>query len=692
MNLNKKYNNIFFWSFLLITILAGLYFRLKGLGKWPLAVDEYYIVKSSENILKYGLPKWDVGGYYTRGLPQQYLTTFLLLLGLKAEFASRIIPVVANLLAIPVLYLIAKKVSGKTLAAALVFVFTFSLWEVEFARFARMYAMFQTIFIWYLYFLYKYILESDDKAFKWLWILSSFSVFVYEGSIFLVLLNFLSIFWDKNKNTFNPFSFDVYRGKVLKILICIGILLIAYGFLTTDFRTLYQQNNLPPDILNFSQAQENSGVLRVPVLLIQTISTSPIWSFLLIIPLSINLFVFYRIVKLETSILKRAAAGILLFFSFLNLLGLVIVALLIFIMIGWLIPEDIIKKSQWEIKIRKIFPSKPIRYFILAGSVNFIFWILFALNTTAWHKFFPNQNISGAIPAIKSLVKESINYPYFYETFVLFRDTVPIITVIYILLIGILFIYIFKKYYDKDVIPLRLLSFLFIFLILMQNTLNLTYFDTRYFFFLYPFILLLSLISLERIIVFFVKKNSFSKVLFGMAVIPLLLFSEDFELKHLLNIDSAEINFRKNLSLPLVIHYYPRLDTEAPDDLVDKESKKDDITITNEQLSEFYLDKLDYIFRDYKGAEFSSESVLKGTKERWTNAKLIYRYSDLNNMIDTSHHRTWLIINTTWAWAVPGLDSLIIKYKPYLYYKSIDGKTLLYKITYKSPYGKASIE
>jgi hypothetical protein len=350
-------------------------------------------------------------------------------------------------------------------------------------------------------------------------------------------------------------------------------------------------------------------------------------------------------------------------------------------MIGWLALKDIIGKSQ-SIDGRFIMmPSKQFKYFVFAALINFVFWIAYAINTTTWHKFFPGQNISGAIPAIKPILKESINYPYFYETFALFRETIPIITGISLVLISVLFIYILINYRDKDVLPLRLLSFTFIILILLQNTLNLSYFDTRYFFFLYPLILLLSLVSLERVINYFIKRDSLKKIFFGLAIIPLLTLLEDFEMKHLINIDSKEINFRENMSLPLMIHYYPRWDSETLADIVDKESNQNDIIIANEQAIEFYLNRLDYIFKDYRGVEFSGESVLKGTKERWTNAKLIYRYFDLNRLIDTTSTRTGLILNATWAGAIPELNSLINKYEPYLYHKGLDDRTLLYKIT-----------
>lgn len=234
------------------------------------------------------------------------------------------------------------------------------------------------------------------------------------------------------------------------------------------------------------------------------------------------------------------------------------------------------------------------------------------------------------------------------------------------------------NYYKKEVFHYRFLLFLLLFLVLAQNTLNLTYFETRYFFFLYPLILLLILLSLERIINLITKRNYLNKLAFGLSLIAVLIFSEDFQANHLLNIDSKGINFRMNFSLPLTEHYYPRWDIETPAEVVNKESAKDDIIIINEHICEFYLNRLDYTFKDYKGADFPGESVLNGTKERWTNAKLIYKYSALNQMIDNNHQRIWLLINEMWA--LEELDSVITKYEKYLYFTSIDEHILLYKI------------
>ena len=54
-------------------LLVGLYARFVGLGVWPFGVDEFYISRSIDNILRTGLPHFPCGGLYTRGLVYQYL-------------------------------------------------------------------------------------------------------------------------------------------------------------------------------------------------------------------------------------------------------------------------------------------------------------------------------------------------------------------------------------------------------------------------------------------------------------------------------------------------------------------------------------------------------------------------------------------------------------------------------------------
>lgn len=186
-----KNSNFIYWSVIFVAVIIGTIIRLKGLGKWSLALDEYYIVKSAENILKYGLPQFPQGGYYDRGILLQYFISILLTLGIKAELAARILPVLANLITIPPTYLIAKRIGNKYIALVTVVIFSFSIWEIEFARFARMYTMFQAVFMWYIYLALIDYENKNFKNYKWLLFLSGLSIFIYEGSLFLAVFNFI---------------------------------------------------------------------------------------------------------------------------------------------------------------------------------------------------------------------------------------------------------------------------------------------------------------------------------------------------------------------------------------------------------------------------------------------------------------------------------------------------------------------
>src|SRR5437660_9255559 len=111
-----------------LALAAGTYFRLKGLAKSPFGIDEYYIASSVRNILEHGLPQFDCGGYYTRGLLLQYLAAPLFKYGSNDELYFRLITVISNLLTIPALYLLGRQIAGSAVACFIVVLFSISIW------------------------------------------------------------------------------------------------------------------------------------------------------------------------------------------------------------------------------------------------------------------------------------------------------------------------------------------------------------------------------------------------------------------------------------------------------------------------------------------------------------------------------------------------------------------------------------
>lgn len=167
-----------------VAVAFGAYARLYGLGIWPWAENEYYIAQSVSNIIKHGVPAFDCGGYYMRGLPLQYLIAPLFALGVSPEFAARLVNAAFSFAALTGVYFLGKRLSGVTVACVSVALLSLSLWEIEFARFVRMYTPFQAIFLFYLLALHRVVVDRQSTAYVGLWLLSLVGAVTWEGGAF----------------------------------------------------------------------------------------------------------------------------------------------------------------------------------------------------------------------------------------------------------------------------------------------------------------------------------------------------------------------------------------------------------------------------------------------------------------------------------------------------------------------------
>src|SRR5580658_8727212 len=96
-----------------IALIVGIYARFKGLGTAPFAVDEYYLARSIEGILRTGLPSFECGGFYTRGLILQYSAAAIQSSGASGEFGPRIISALSSLACMPAVFLIGRRIHGR---------------------------------------------------------------------------------------------------------------------------------------------------------------------------------------------------------------------------------------------------------------------------------------------------------------------------------------------------------------------------------------------------------------------------------------------------------------------------------------------------------------------------------------------------------------------------------------------------
>jgi hypothetical protein len=650
------------WQILILslTVLIGLAIRLKGLGKWPLAIDEYYIVKSVENILKSGLPEWPNGGYYLRGLIYQYSVAGLILIGLKAEFAVRIIPVLLDVIVLIPLYQLNKKISGKLTAILLVILFSFSLWEIEFARFGRMYVPFQTLFIFYVLFMYKFIIKNERKYFKWILILSFLSIFIYEGAIFIALLNFIIFFWDKEKR---EFRLDYIKNKINYpgILICIIILttIFIYNmFKVTDLSNLY-----PPGYTETHNHMFGGKLFNEPQILLTTIPDNIYWLIPLLFVIAFTGFSIIRILRLNDKIfINKLMTSFLLFISIFNLFGLVLTLGIIFLLLNWLSLKDL-KKKDFLIAISAVI-------------VNMIFWFLYAYSTNSWYKFFLPFEGQTTIAVFKKISLMLFNFPDLYFEFLIYLTTVPVQTLIFIVGIPAIILSTLNKKYISSLNE-RFILFILLLLILLVTSIDTELMETRYTFFLFPLVLLIFLLFFKVLSDLIVRNRINANITLVAFTIIYLILSDDFSLKHMINIDSKEYNFRMVYDVNKTRHYYPRWDVKTPAEIVNKESKEDDIIIIDEFNVEYYLNRFNYAYVNYNNADFTIFSVNGGKNERWTDAPLIYTNQHLLDIIKTVKKDVWFITILK-----PELYEINFaeNFREYLHYKSLDKTIFVYKI------------
>jgi hypothetical protein len=654
----------FIWGLLVfIALLLGVYFRLKGINKWPLALDEFYLYKSVTNILTKGIPEFNAGGYYLRGILYQYISAFISLFGTNNELAARLPAVIFNLATIPAIYLLGRKLLNKKLAIIFVVLFSFSLWEIEISRFARMYTFFQMIFAWYIYFLHQYLFENNTKALKWILGLSFISIFVYEASIFIILLNFLIFLWNETSKKIE-FNIRNLKKHSFSLISAIIILLLALIYILYDFRSLNAQNLLPPELSDYFENIAKQSKIRKPIILVLTSPFSLMGALMAFVLISLNSFSYKKIIK-KTDLDNYAKFSVVtaLLLSILNLYSVLIIIFSIFLLIEW------VKISDFKKLYLSLFAT------IL---INFILQSIFAIADPNWQTLTSYRLEPGVLSSLKIIWKEFLNYPNFYELFALFRDTYKFQTLITLLLLPIGAVILISRD-DKEYKAKKLFFALLGILLFIVTLINTQYFETRYFFFLYTLFLLCLLISIESISKFLFN-NEAIKISFTYLILTLFVFiSEDYKINHIVNIDSAEINFRKGMSKKLRDHFYPRWDSRSVAEIININAVEDELIISNEQISSFYLKRLDYLYRNYTSNDFKLESVNKGQNERWTDAKLIYKYENLKNLLNTEKTK-WLFINKTYGMQEFNEMGFFDYMHQYLFYSSIDGTSFLYKL------------
>jgi hypothetical protein len=639
---------------MVLAIAFGTYVRFKGLGQWPLTMDEYYIFKPIQNILRLGVPAFECGGYYVRALLYQYAMAPLIAAGLGAEFSLRLAAALSNLLAIPAIYWLGKRLSGRTVACASVILFSLSLWEIEFSRFGRMYAPFQTVFVWYLVFLHRCVVDQDKASARWMYAFSVLGIFLWEGGIFLALLNFTPLLFRLN---YTPIK--EVLGK--DFLVSIAILLLSTAYMTSVFwfGGSSESNHFPQD-LSAIPRHGSASEGPFPLMLWETLSSHREWLLPFLLVVTGSAWAIYRVCRQAAlPFAPRLGLAIVIALSVANLFGLAIGCIVLLVLLNWINPRSL--------------PLPALRIAAIAAAASFIFWVAYGLATDTWHRFFPPF---GSEQLLKKLFVVLFKYPNILDQIVYpWLAAIPLTVMLFGALSAIATVIAVFGGHGRENTALRIMLFILALLTLCIGALD-TKDTTRYTFFLVPVLFLTSATALYKSISVSLPGRNLREITYGLAMAMLIWLSDDFRLDHMLRIDSMEINYRLVYDEAKKNHYFPRFDYRTPAEYVNRQRGEADVVINSLPPTNHYLDRMDYYYINDQHWDFWHVSCDLGSKDRWSNAPLIHSPQALFNLVESAETTVWLLLRHNYWFD----NDIYTRYRENIVYKSVDGVFDVYRI------------
>jgi hypothetical protein len=597
-----------------VAVLAGAYWRFRGLSSAPFAVDEYYLARSIENVLRTGIPAFDCGGLYMRGIVLQYTAAVMQLGGLTPEFAPRLISAICSLLTLPAVFLLGRRTRGPIVGLLAVTIMALSVWEIEMARFGRMYAPFQAIFLWYVVFFLRYVIDRETRALYPMLGLSVLGPLVWEGGVFLPLANILSSFvprWPQS----------LARRDWLYLLSCTLLLGLAVWFVTADFRG-YNADSWPPGYSrSLSTAVPDSLTsLRMPL---GSLRRHIAWIGAALVPLAATLFSLRWIWSLRSRpflVVGLSAMLIAAVFHQFLLLGAIGLLLLLTQLISW--QELFSRRALW---------------FNAALVLFFVFWIAYGIAIIDWR----GLNSRGLARSAATLVYQLFKFPDMVG--VVIRPWARAVPHLGLALLGLIALAIYRVVrYDSASDYERTLLTLFLVLLLAASASPAPRQETRYVFFLYPVVIVIAVSTIAWAVALVTSRRAIASAATSIIALGGFAFSEDLNPRHVLHIDSPEETFRVNMTPAMQSHLVFREDYRSLSFWLKHYRAPDDLVVNGVHGFDHYYSSINYFYVEEHSPNFPDWTCRRGSVDRWSNYPLLYSVEGLTARV-TERSKAYLV-------------------------------------------------
>jgi hypothetical protein len=575
-------------------VLIGLYGRFKGLGTWPLGVDEFYISRSIDRVLSTGIPGFACGGYYTRGLLYQYLVAALRMGGLSPEFAGRFVAGLCSLLVLPSAYLLGKRAQGPLTGWLTLIILCVSIWEIEMARFGRMYAPFQAVFACYLLFYLRYTVDGNAAALRWMVVLSVVGVLTWEGGTLLGAANLFAVIQVQDKGRLE-------RGEWRRL----GGLLLLLALLYAASRDLRggAGSNDPMNAAAAGATADRWLFLHSNWLVLRAHYG---WAIAFLAPLAMALASLRFIGSHRNRWMTFAGLSLILLAALGHAFTVVLGLLALMLLSGVL---------DWH-----ELTAPRARSWVLALLSLFLYWLAY----DQWTGDRSLQSLFGFPDVV-----QHVAWPL--------GRAVPVETLAFALCGAFWFLR------SMGVPPrapreIRSLMGVLILMVLAVAAIPTERIETRYIFFLYPLLIVLAVAAVLELAKRVPLRPPLSDVLLVAA--PLLCFAvtEDFQPRQLTHIDSAASNFRLGMRPARADHYYPRNDMRGVADWLAAHVETGDVVVSGIPNLDQYDRRFDYFYLDDRDNRYDAYVCADGRTDRWTNHRVIFKLETLSPAAVSGHH------------------------------------------------------
>lgn len=607
------------WLALAAALAVGLYARFHALGARQLAVDEYYFVQSVGFIRETGLPRFPSGGLYVPGLIPQYLTAAAIELFGNDGFAWRLLPALCSLVAAGLAYLYGRRHLSSLSAAAVAIALLVSSWQIEFGRFARMYAPFQCMTLLFLIVAERAFI---DRRRSWLYLphaaCTVMALTHMMGGLLAPLL-FLPLLDRTSSPRATPTRTMIYSAVSLATsLFCLAIEGI-------DFRNWGVADRFPAGV-----ARTGGGLfLNVPELPFWKVSADP----------QLNLLALIGAITLVAVVLLqwRRRAGQL---DEAGLLAAVAAAAAVFrslavtaVCLTLLVLRCGIHRPRAH--------SQRTHALVLVALLCGAGWVLHAWSSAA--------ALSGVC-----------GWPDLNPLFRPWARELPLIGALLLASIaGIVYARASEPWSWILGSPL----FVVVYSALCVATLHTSYRTTRYLFFVYPVMLVVIALgavqAVSRVAGRRCRNRSLCDAGAAGLFLALFLLSGDFSPAHIAGVAGSEVSLRTGRFERYSPTWYPRSDFRSPAQFLNATAgPRDAIVVAAVPPVSFYLAADHALFYERDDLRFFRVARERGTLDLWSNRRLLSSADELRAFA-AQHDTLWVVRSLGPGGALPALESIL---------------------------------